>query len=212
MIVNENVADYIDSLYKDGSEFMEDLRSEAEEDLVPIIRRQTEGFIKSLLLLRRPERILEIGTGVAYSAIFMCETLPECRITTIENYAPRIEAAKRNIKRAGLEERIELIEKDVACALLELKGPYDFIFLDGPKAQYELFLPELLRMTEAGGVILADNVLQDGDISLSRFAVARRQRTIHERLRKFLYDVTHSPHLDTSILTIGDGLSLSIKK
>lgn len=212
MITDENVSVFIDSLYKDGTEFMENLRAQASAGDIPIIRRQTEGFIKSLLLLKEPENILEIGTAIGYSSVFMAQTVPACHITTIENYAPRIAAAKENIKKADLSERITLIEEDAAKVLTELKGPYGFIFLDGPKGQYEAFLPELIRLLEHGGVLLADNVLQGGDTARSRFALERRRRTIHERLRAFLFEVTHSDELETSILTVGDGLSLSIRK
>lgn len=211
MVADENVVQYIDFLYGDGSGFLENLRESAEGSGVPIIRRQSEGFIKSLLLLVRPENILEIGTGVAYSAIFMANVLPDCRITTIENFPPRIVLAKENIAKAGLESRISLIEEDAANALPALSGSYDLIFLDGPKGQYEHYLPELLRLVKKGGVLLCDNVLQGGDIAKSRFAIERRKRTTHERLRSFLYEITHSSELETSILTVGDGLSLSIR-
>lgn len=190
---------------------MEELREEAQKTSVPIIRRQSEGFLKSLLLLKKPERILEIGTGIAYSSIFMAKTLPGCSVTTVENYGPRIERARENIQRADLKDRIRLIEGDAAQVLAQLSGSFDFIFLDGPKGQYGAFLPQLLRLLEEGGVLLADNVLQDGSIALSRFALERRQRTIHERLRSFLYDITHCPELETSILTIADGMSVSIR-
>lgn len=210
-MINENVSVFIDSLYKDGDDFMEALREEAVRDNVPIIRRQSEGFMKSLLLLKRPENILEIGTGIAYSSIFMAKTLPQCKVTTMENYAPRISRAEENIKAAGLTGRIKLIKEDAADALPQLSGSFDFIFLDGPKGQYEAFLPRLIKLLEPGGILLADNVLQGGTIALSRYALERRSRTIHERLRAFLYEVTHSDELETSILTVGDGMSLSIK-
>ena len=211
MTADENVKGYVDSLYKDGPEFMEELRSYAKEHEVPIIRRQTEGFLKSLLLLSRPEKILEIGTGIAYSSIFMANTLPESHIVTIEDYPPRIETSDENIKKAGLEDRISLLEGDAGRILPELKESFDFIFLDGPKAQYISFLPDLIRLLKKGGVLLSDNVLQGGETACSRFALERRQRTIHARMREFLYAVTHSEELYTSILTVEDGLSLSIK-
>lgn len=211
MITDKNVSDFIDSLYSNSDDLSEALRLKAEGEDIPVIRRQSEGFIKSLLLLKKPENILEIGSGVGYSAIVMARTLPDVQITTIENYAPRIEAAKKNIENAGLKDRISLIEADAADVLLQLKGPYDFIFLDGPKGQYEAFLPELLRLLDEGGVLLCDNVLQGGDIALSRYAIERRDRTIHERMRAFLYEITHSEELETSILSVGDGMSLSIK-
>lgn len=211
MITDKNVSGFIDSLYTDGDDFMENLRQTAENDDIPIIRRQCEGFMKSLLLLKKPENILEIGTGAAYSSIFMAKTLPGAHITTIENYEPRIIKAKENIKNAAFEQKITLIEEDAACVLPNLNEKYDFIFLDGPKGQYEAFLPELLRLLDCGGVLLCDNVLQDGDIASSRYALERRKRTIHERLRAFLYKITHCDELETSIIPVGDGMSLSIK-
>ena len=211
MITDKNVSDYIDSLYSNTDDRLEALRQEAENENIPIIRRQSEGFIKSLLLLKKPENILEIGSGVGYSAIFMAKTAPGAKITTIENYPPRIEAAKKNIESAGLKDRIKLIEGDASDVLGQLKGPFDFIFLDGPKGQYEAFLPELLRLLEGGGVLLCDNVLQGGDTARSRYAIERRERTIHERMRAFLYEITHIDELETSILSVGDGMSLSIK-
>lgn len=211
MITDKNVSDYIDSLYSNTDDLLEALRLKAEGENIPVIRRQTEGFIKSLLLLKKPEEILEIGSGVGYSAIVMAMALPDPHITTIENYPPRIEAAKKNIENAGLKERIELIEEDAENVLGRLKGPYDFIFLDGPKGQYGAFLCELIRLLDKGGVLLCDNVLQGGDTARSRYAVERRDRTIHERMRAFLFEITHTDELETSILSIGDGMSLSIK-
>ena len=211
MITDKNVSDFIDSLYSNTDDLLEALRQKAENENIPIIRRQSEGFIKSLLLLKKPENILEIGSGVGYSAIFMAKTVPGAKITTIENYPPRIEAAKKNIENAGLKDRIKLIEGDASDVLGQLKEPFDFIFLDGPKGQYEAFLPELLRLLKGGGILLCDNVLQGGDIARSRYAIERRERTIHERMRAFLYEITHTDELETSILSVGDGMSLSIK-
>ncbi|MGI6071483.1 MAG: O-methyltransferase [Lachnospiraceae bacterium] len=188
------------------------MRVRAQSEKIPVIRRETESFLQVLFALSPPERILEIGAGVAYSAIFMALSIPGCRITTIENYAPRVEKALQNIAEAGLEDRISLIDDDASNVLPGLEGPYDFIFLDGAKGQYTAFLPELVRLMPPGGVLLADNVLQDGDLVRSRYAVDRRHRTIHERMREFVREVKHHPLLETSVITIGDGVTLSVRK
>ena len=211
MIVNERITTYIHSLESDNSWFLENLRTTAEKGKVPIIRREMESFIKVLLESKEPEAILEIGTGTAYSSVFMAGCC-DAHITTIENYDKRLKDASYNILASGYEGRITLIEGDAASVLPFLKGPYDFIFMDAAKGQYIAFLPELLRLLPKGGLLLADNVLQDGDLVESRYITERRQRTIHERMREFIWEVKHSDCLDTSVITIGDGVTLSIRK
>ena len=182
-------------------------------DGVPIIRKEMGNLLKVLLLLKRPQKILEVGTAVGYSSILMSENMPEnCRITTIENYEKRIPVAKNNFKRAGKEEVITLLEGDAMDILKELDGMYDFIFMDAAKGQYINFLPELLRLMPAGGLLISDNVLQEGDIVESRYGVTRRNRTIHTRMREYIYTLTHAEQLETSIVPIGDGITLSVKK
>ena len=211
MIVNERVTSYIHSLGQEGSEALEAVRRRAEDTDVPVIRREMESFLKVLLEITRPANILEIGTGTAYSALYMAGCF-DGHITTIENYDKRIKEATSNIFDLGMTDRITFICGDAACALPLLKGPYDFVFMDAAKAQYITFLPEIIRLMPEGGILLADNVLQEGDIVESRYVTARRQRTIHERMRDYIWEVTHSSLLDTTVITIGDGVTLSIKK
>ena len=212
-IVNERIVDYINSLDKGNSPVCNAIEKEALADGVPIIRKEMGNLLKVLLLLKRPQKILEVGTAVGYSSILMSENMPEnCRITTIENYEKRIPVAKNNFKRAGKEEVITLLEGDAMDILKELDGTYDFIFMDAAKGQYIHWLPDILRLLSTGGVLFSDNVLQDGDIIESRFAVERRNRTIHARMREYLYTLTHMPELQTSVVPIGDGVALSVKR
>ena len=211
--VNERIVDYINSLDKGNSPVCNAIEKEALADGVPIIRKEMGNLLKVLLLLKRPQKILEVGTAVGYSSILMSENMPEnCRITTIENYEKRIPVAKNNFKRAGKEEVITLLEGDAMDILKELDGTYDFIFMDAAKGQYINFLPELLRLMPAGGLLISDNVLQEGDIVESRYGVTRRNRTIHTRMREYIYTLTHAEQLETSIVPIGDGITLSVKK
>ena len=212
-IVNERIVDYINSLDKGNSPVCNAIEKEALADGVPIIRKEMGNLLKVLLLLKQPQKILEVGTAVGYSSILMSENMPQnCRITTIENYEKRIPVAKNNFKRAGKEEVITLLEGDAMEILKELDGTYDFIFMDAAKGQYINFLPELLRLMPAGGLLISDNVLQEGDIVESRYGVTRRNRTIHTRMREYIYTLTHAEQLETSIVPIGDGITLSVKK
>ncbi|MCM1309054.1 MAG: O-methyltransferase [Butyrivibrio sp.] len=211
-IVNENIVSFINSFDKGESGLCRSIEKEAREALVPVIRREMGAFLKTLLALKRPRRILEIGTAVGYSALLMSESIGgDAHITTIENYAPRISAAKENFRRAGKEDVITLLEGDAAHILRELSGEYDFIFMDAAKAQYIAILPDIIRLLERGGLLVTDNVLQEGEITKPRFGVTRRNRTIYERMREYLYEVTHCKELQTSIIPIGDGAALSVR-
>ena len=213
MIVDERMVTYIRSLERPENPVIEAIEQEALDSFVPIIRKETQSFLKVMMLMNRPARVLEVGTAVGFSAILMSEYLPEgSHITTIENYEKRIPIARNNFKRAGKEEVITLLEGDAMDILKELDGTYDFIFMDAAKGQYINFLPELLRLMPAGGLLISDNVLQEGDIVESRYGVTRRNRTIHTRMREYIYTLTHAEQLETSIVPIGDGITLSVKK
>ena len=213
MIVDERLVTYINSLDTGNTEILDEIEREALETYVPIVRKEMQSFLKLILSIKRPARILEVGTAVGFSAILMAEYNPiPCEITTIENYEKRIPVAKNNFKRAGKEEVITLLEGDAMDILKELDGTYDFIFMDAAKGQYINFLPELLRLMPAGGLLISDNVLQEGDIVESRYGVTRRNRTIHTRMREYIYTLTHAEQLETSIVPIGDGITLSVKK
>lgn len=213
MIVEERLITYINSLDAGNTELLEKIEKEARENYVPVIRKETQNLLKLLLAMNRPRSILEVGTAVGFSALLMEEYNPvECKITTIENYEKRISIAKENFLRAGKQNVIELIEGDAAMVLKELQESYDFIFMDAAKGQYINFLPEVMRLLKSGGVLVSDNVLQDGDIIESRFAVTRRNRTIHKRMRDYLYEITHVKELTTSVLPLGDGVTISVKK
>lgn len=213
MIVEERLVTYINSLDTGNTEFLNRLEREALEAYIPIIRKETQQFLKWMLMMVKPVRILEVGTAIGFSALLMAEYNPvDCKIVTIENYEKRIPLARENFKAAGREEQIKLLEGDALEILPTLEGEFDFIFMDAAKGQYIHFLPELLRLLKQGGTLISDNVLQDGDIIESRFAVTRRNRTIHKRMREYLYEVTHHEELVSTVLPIGDGLTVSTKK
>ncbi len=213
MIVEERLVTYLNSLDIGNPLFLMELEEEAHKNFVPVIRAETQNLLKLLLAMNRPKRILEVGTAVGFSALLMEYYNPTaCKITTIENYAKRIPIARENFVRAGKQNVIELLEGDAAEVMKVLTEPYDFIFMDAAKGQYIHFLPEVLRLLAPGGVLVSDNVLQDGDIIESRFAVTRRNRTIHKRMREYLYELTHMETLTTSVLPIGDGVTVSVRR
>ena len=169
--------------------------------------------MRTMLLMNKPKRILEVGTAIGFSALLMSEFMPQDgHITTIENYEKRIPIARANFQKYGKEDRITLLEGDAAEVLKTLEGPYDFIFMDAAKGQYIHYLPQIMRILTPGGVLISDNVMQDGDIIESKYAVTRRDRTIHRRMREYLYTLTHHEELQTSILTLGDGVAVSVRK
>ena len=212
MIVDERMRTFIHSLETENSEILETIEKEALDTFVPIIRKEMQSFLKVMLAIKKPKRILEVGTAVGFSAILMSEYAPEdCHITTIEKYEKRIPIALKNFKRAGKEQKITLLEGDAMEILKSLEGSFDLIFMDAAKGQYIYYLPEVVRLLTKDGVFVTDNVLQDGDVIESRFAVERRNRTIHSRMREYLYELKHHKLLETSIIPLGDGVALSTK-
>ena len=213
MIVDERFITFINSMEPGNTPLLEAIEKEALETDVPIIRKETQSCMKMLLAVNKPKRILEVGTAIGFSSIFLYTYNPvESMVTTIENYEKRIPIARKNFERAGLEGQITLLEGDSAQILPTLEQPYDFIFMDAAKGQYLSFLPEVTRLLKPGGLLVSDNVLQDGDIIESRFVVIRRNRTIHKRMRSYLYTLTHHEQFVTAVLPVGDGITVSVKK
>lgn len=160
-------------------------------------------------------QILEVGTAIGFSALLMSEYAPKgCHITTIEKYEKRIPLAKENFEKAGKSDCITLIEGDAAEILASMKqdGAFDLIFMDAAKGQYIHFLPDIRRLLSPTGLLVSDNILQDGELMESKYAVIRRNRTIHNRMRAYLYELTHCEDLETTILPIADGVTLSAKR
>ena len=213
MIVNERMIAYINSLDMGNTSLLDEIEQEALDTYVPIVRKEMQSFLKVLLAMKRPMRILEVGTAVGFSTLLFCEYAPEgAHVTTIEKYEKRIPIAKENFRRARREGQITFLEGDAAEILAGLTETYDFIFMDAAKGQYIHFLPDVMRLLEVGGVLVSDNVLQDGDIIESHYAVERRNRTIYKRMREYLYELKHEKRLTTSIVPIGDGVTVSVRR
>ncbi len=213
MIVDERMTSFINSYASPNSPMLDELERYSIETNVPIIRKEMQSLIKFLLAALKPRSVLEVGTAIGFSAVLMAENLPaESRITTIEKYEKRIPIAKENFEKFNLSDRITFLNGDAIDILKQLDGQYDFIFMDAAKGQYINFFPDVLRLLAPGGVLLTDNVMQEGDILESKFVVERRNRTIYKRMRDYLYELTHNEELTTVILPIGDGVTVSTKK
>ena len=213
MMSPERIRSFIESLEPECPQWLTDLERQALADMVPIIRKETQQLLRFLVRYQKPEQILEVGTAVGFSALLMWEASGKsARITTIENYEKRIPIARENFAKNGADAQITLLKGDAAEVLKTLDGAYPMIFMDAAKGQYSAFLPEVLRLLSPGGLLITDNVLQDGDLLESRYAVTRRDRTIHARMRDYLYELMHSDVLDSTILNVGDGMALSVKK
>lgn len=212
-ITDERIRTYLHSLESGNGEFLDGIRERAEERYIPVLKEETESLLRTMLALAKPERILEVGTAVGYSALLMAGAMPKtAHITTIEKDTERLSEARENIRLAGEEGRITLLEGDAGEILAELSGSFDFIFMDAAKGQYLHWMPRVLELLAPGGLLISDNVLQEGTLALSRYAVERRERTIHARMREYLYELKHMPDIETSVLPVGDGVALSVRR
>lgn len=212
MIVDQNITDYVRSLMKEEKNLLGEIEYEARQNHVPIVKPETKELLRMLVLLKQPMKILEVGAAVGFSSLYMNKYQPTGgNIITIERNEKRIKKAKENIHKMGKEEQITLLEGDAIEILKSLDGSYDFIFVDAAKGQYIHFLDDVLRLLSPKGLLVSDNVLQDGDVAKSRYAIERRDRTIHKRMRNFLYTIKNHPQLETTILPVGDGVAISMK-
>lgn len=216
MVSRERAEGYFESLFCELPSHLRELENDALIHEVPIIRKESQNVLRFFLEMKKPRHVLEVGTAVGFSALFMKEYLPEgSSITTIEKVEMRLVEARRNLAEYDGGKQIELIEGDASDVLKNLSEEgrkYDFIFMDAAKAQYLNFLPYVMNMLNEGGLLVSDNILHDGDILESRYAVERRDRTIHQRMRDYLYEITHREDLYTMLLTEGDGMSVSVRR
>ena len=187
---------------------LEKIKQKALEEHIPIIMDETLEVIEKYLNKNKPNRILEIGTAVGYSAICFTQFLAENGvIDTIEREADRVEEAKKNIKLAEVEEKIHIYEGDAVEILPTLNNKYDVVFIDAAKGKYPFFLKEALRMINKDGIIFADNILYKGYV-MSDYN-KHKQRTAVRNLREYIKEVSENPNLETEILEVGDGLAVS---
>lgn len=212
-IVPPYITEYLRTKTVHQDKFLHELEEFAEKNSVPIVEPETARFLSVMTEIVKPKRILEIGCAIGYSAILMSQGLAEDgKIYTLEYNGDMAAVARENIERAGLSEKIEVIEADAKSYLSQIteNESFDMIFLDGPKAHYIYMLDECVRLLRNGGLLIADNVLYKG-MTADDNHVVRRKITIVKRLRKFVDALMAHDKLKSSLLSLGDGITLSVK-
>ena len=215
-IMYDYMEDYLRGLIKEKDEVLLGLEEYAKDNGVPIVQKETANFLKLMISMKKPKRILELGTAIGYSSILMTrESGENVHITTIERDKNMILKAKENIERYNYEHNIEILEgecEEVLKELCENKGPsYDQIFMDAGKGHYNHFLPYCLELLSEDGIIVADNVLFRGMVP-SNELVVRRKITIVKRMRAYLEEVSDNEKFVTSILPMGDGIAVTVRR
>ncbi len=207
----DQIKNFVEEKNPAQSGLLGQIQNYAHENNIPIISKEMSGFLSLILSLKRPKKILELGCAIGYSAILMSQFLDDnVTIITIERSKKMIELAKKNIADAKLS-CIKLIEADINNVLPNMNDKFDIIFMDAAKGQYVKILPFCLKLLNDGGIIIADDILQGGQIVRNRFDVARRQRTIHSRMNQFIDEIFSNPNLRSNIFYIGDGVIVGQK-
>ncbi len=211
IIVNDLVESYINELYNSRNDFLRKLRDDAEEEGVPIITKDTEGFMSVLLTIHKPKKILEIGTAIGYSGIFFASLIPKTQVVSIEMDDNMYLRARENIKKSGMTDHITDLKGDARNIIADLDETFDMIFIDAAKGHYTSFFKESLRLLKPEGVIVSDNVLYRGMTASNAFLI-KRKRTIVKRMREYLAYISNHPEFETAVLSIGDGIAVSARK
>ncbi len=212
VIKDENLLNYINEVLPLRKGALGEVQKYGYDNDYPIIPKDSVALMSVVLSLVSPKEILELGTAIGFSACFMSDFLQKGgKVTTVDRYPQMIEEAKENIKRLNKTDCIRMIEGDINEVVSSLTGQFDVIFMDGGKGQYINILPDCLRLLRTGGILIADDILLDGEIGSYRLSVKRRNRTTWTRLREFIDALVNNESLETSILTIGGGMALCRK-
>lgn len=211
-ITYDYMEQYIRQLIPEHSGILKDLECYAKENSVPIVQKETAKFLELMVTIKKPKKILELGTAIGYSAVLMYLTSDKnCEITTVERDTEMIERAKSNIEKYGFQNNIKILEGDCLEVLENLNDSYDMIFMDAGKGHYNHFLPHCLRLLKKDGIIVADNVLFRGMVA-SKDLIKRRKITIVKRMKSYLDMVSNDKDLITSVLPMGDGIAVTTRR
>ena len=211
-IVDDRVESFIGQSVEQYKGFIGEIRKEAILNNIPVISIESARLLEILTRVKRPKRILEIGTAIGFTSILMADGLAENgKIDTIEIDDSTALKAAENIKKAGLKQKINLIAGDAVDVLLNIQQKYDFVFIDAAKGQYCRYYELCSRMVLPGGIIFADNVLYRG-MTAGGDKINRRQRLLVKRLREYISTATNDERFVADVLSIGDGICISYKK
>lgn len=210
MITHPTIDAYLSTLVPQRSELLSRLEAEAAAEGIPIIQLPGAQTLRLLLLMHRPTSILEVGTAIGYSTIWLAQAAPQAKVVSLELDQERIARARQNIAEAGLQERIEVIAGDATLGLPE-HYRFDCLFIDAAKGQYQKFLDLYLPHLSEGGLVICDNVLFRGLVAEPERA-EKRLRPLVDKLIRFNQGLRDHPSLETVFLPVGDGIAVSIKK
>lgn len=210
-VVKEEIVDFMRTRQKQVSGSLKELETFAHAENIPIIPHETVAYFRFLLETLQPQKILEIGTAIGFSALLMAEHAPHAQITTIDRNPEMIALAKANFSKFDKRRQITLLEGDAMDILPHLKDCYDFVFMDSAKSKYIVFLPRILELLEVGGVVVLDDIFQGGDVAKDIMEVRRGQRTIYRGLQNLFNATLNHPDLTASLVPLGDGI-LMIRK
>ncbi|MCG5641358.1 O-methyltransferase [Streptococcus sp. DFI.7.26] len=210
-VVKEEVVSFMRKRQAPVTDALKELEEFARRENIPIIPHETVAFFRLFLQTMKPKSILEIGTAIGFSALLMAEQVPDAKIMTIDRNEEMIGFAKENFARFDQRKQITLLEGDAVDLLEHIEQRFDLIFMDSAKSKYIVFLPEVLKRLEVGGVVILDDIFQGGDVARDIMEVRRGQRTIYRGLQR-LFDATlDHPSLTASLIPLGDGI-LMIRK
>ena len=205
-VVKDEIVEFMRHRQEQVTGSLKELENFARKENIPIIPHETVAYFRFLMETIQPKNILEIGTAIGISALFMAQNAPEAKITTIDRNPEMIGFAKENFAKVDNRQQITLLEGDAVDVLSTLTETYDFVFMDSAKSKYIVFLPEILKHLEVGGVVVLDDIFQGGDIAKDIMEVRRGQRTIYRGLQR-LFDATlNNPGLTASLVPLGDGI------
>lgn len=210
MITHPAIDDYIAGLVPERSELLARLEKEAAAENIPIVQLPAAQVMRMLLLLHRPQSILEVGTAIGYSTIWLAEAAPEARIVTLDIDEDRLTRARSNVAEAGVLDRVEILLRDATLGLPD-SYQFDCLFIDAAKGQYRVFLDLYLPFLREGGLVISDNVLFRGLVATPEEAT-KRQRPMIDKLQAFNKHLVEHPELETTFIPVGDGLAVSLKK
>lgn len=206
-----HIVEYLNKTLRPSEGILKELEIYAEENTVPIIQKEVRSFLATLLRYKTPSSVVELGTAIGYSSILFATLIPDNgKIISLEREKDYYDIAIANIKRSGMEGKIEVIFGDAFDTVKALSGEYDMIFMDANKSMYRYYFDTLFPYLKKGGIVICDNILYKGMVSCDELA-PRKQNTIISNIRDFLDYICNHPGLETSIIPIGDGVSVSVK-
>ena len=205
------ITDFIKTVRRERTGALGELERQARAENFPISEPEVSDLLEVLCMIKKPARVLEIGTCIGFSALLIHSVVPDAEIITMERNPAMLGPAKENFEKFGVADKIKIIEGDAVAHLPEIEPYFDLIYIDAAKGQYPIFLEQSKRLLSSGGILLCDNVLFNGMVAKGK-PDRHRNKTIVVRLTEFINNLENDGDFTTTILPAGDGVTLSVKK